>query len=524
VTASASLRRALVAVLIAVPIVWIYGRGLGDAPVYLHHDEVLVALNAHAIAETGRDPTGARLPLYFRNVDGVLQTPVSIYCTALVFKLLPVSEASIRVPSVIVGLVTVVLMYFLARALFHTDTLAVIAAVLLALTPALFIHSRLGFDHHYPALFVTGWLLGLVAFLERPRLRSLFLATLTLGVGVYSYLASLVMMPIYFCLTCAQLLERHRRTARVWLVAIAGFALPLTLLVVWTATHRAQYAQSVGTYKLYDSSKLNPLQGLHEMLSYTSLTERSSVYYTAFDPSFLLFGGDTSMVHSTRRAGVFLFPVGAFLALGLYRILTRRRAWWELLLVAGLLVSPLAAAIVAEPYRISRQMVMIPFAILIATRGVEWGLGATHRAWRIATIALLAAVPIQFALFNRDYMTDYRVRSAGWFEGNIRGAVDAVMAREPIGSPRPVYFGTDIAWSDSYWQLYAVKHRRPDLARQVRLFDPKAVDAATFPAGSFVISRYVEPLHAAFERTAGLRTVALLPEPNGSVLFAALEK
>ena len=522
-TASSAIRRLAVAALILVPVVWMYGRGLGDAPVYLHHDEVLVALNAHAIAETGRDPTGARLPLYFRNVDGVLQTPISIYCTALVFKLFPVSEVSIRLPSVIVGLLTVVLMYLLARALFHSHTLAVIAATLLALTPALFIHSRLGFDHHYPALFVTGWLLGLVTFLERPRLRSLFLATLTLGVGVYSYLASLAMMPIYFCLTCAQLLERHRRSARVWIAAFAGFALPLTLLAVWMATHPAQYNQSVGTYKLYDSSKLNPLQGLHEMLSYTSLTERSSVYYTAFDPSFLLFGGDSSMVHSTRRAGVFLFPVGAFLALGLYRILTRRRSWFELLLVVGLLLSPLAAAIVAEPYRISRQMVMIPFAILIATCGVEWGLRG-HRVWRVATMALLATAPIQFALFDRDYMTDYRVRSAGWFEGNIRGAVDAVIAREPNGSPRPVYFGNDIAWSESYWQLYAVKHRRPDLMKQVRFFNPKAVDAATFPAGSFVISRYVEPLHAAFERTAGLRTLALLPEPNGSILFAALEK
>jgi len=518
-------RRLLIALIIAVPVVWTYVHQLGDAPIYLHHDEALVAMNAHAIATTGRDPHGERTPLFFHVVGDLWQTPISIYSTALVFKFLPISETTIRLPSVIVGLLTVVLMYWTARKVFASEPLAFIAASFLALTPAMFIHSRLGFDHHYPALFVTAWLLGLATFLNRPRLRTLFLSTLTLGAGVYSYLASLLMMPVYFGLTCILLFEQHRRSPRVWIVAAAGFALPLTLLLFWMATHPSQYSQNINMYRLYDATKLNPLQGLHEMLSYTSLTARSSVYYTSFDPSFLFFGGDTSLVHSTRRAGVFLFAVGAFLVFGLYRILTERPpSSFHRLLVAGFVVAPLAAAVVAESYRVSRQLVMLPFAILIATFGVQSSWNAPNRAWRLVTVCLLALVPLQFVLFYRDYMTDYRGRSAGWFEGNIRGAMEAVIEHEPAGSPRPVYVGSDIAWADSYWSVYALKHGRSDLMPLVRYYDPKTIDATAMPEGSFLITRNGGGQATALAKAGGLQTVALLREPDDSVSFAVLER
>jgi 4-amino-4-deoxy-L-arabinose transferase-like glycosyltransferase len=513
---------AAAALLLGAPIAWAYTVRLADAPVYLHHDEVLVALNAHAIVTTGRDPGGTPWPLYFHVVSNLWQTPISIYATALTFRFLPVTESTIRVPSVIVGLLTIVLMFFVARTLFKSNLLGFIAAALLALTPAEFIHSRLGFDHHYPALFVTAWLLFLLAFLERGRLRALFAAALTLGVGVYSYLASLIMMPVYFLVTCAQLVARRLTSPRVWAAAVAGFALPLVLLAVWMVRHPSQYAQNVQMYNLYDASKLNPLQGLRELLSYTSLTERVSVYYTYFDPSFLLFSGDTSMVHSTRRAGVFLFPFGAFLAAGIYRILARRRSAFEVLLLAGFLLSPLGGTVAAEHYRISRALVMLPFATLIATIGVEHLMRERGALWRAVAVLGLAIVPLQFSQFFRDYMTDYRVRSAGWFEGNKRGVIEEVISREPEGAPQPVYLSSDIGWVAEYWTLYTIKHQRPDL-KGAETFDPRHDDVAKLPPGSYLIARTGDDEHPSPIKTGGMQAVRLVQEPNGSTMFAAFQ-
>ena len=49
----------------------------------------------------------------------------------------------------------------------------------------------------------------------------------------------------------------------------------------------------------------------------------------------------------------------------------------------------------------------------------------------------LRAVPIQFALFYVDYFTEYRVRSALTFSGNIRGAYEEALKERTTSSQLP---------------------------------------------------------------------------------------
>ena len=92
-------------------------------------------------------------------------------------------------------------MYFLARAFFRSAVLGAFSAVLLALTPAHFIHSRFAMDYLYPVPFVILWLLAFRVYETGRRPAMLFAATLSLGLGFYSYIAAVLMMPLYFALT-----------------------------------------------------------------------------------------------------------------------------------------------------------------------------------------------------------------------------------------------------------------------------------------------------------------------------------
>jgi predicted membrane-bound mannosyltransferase len=108
------------------------------------------------------------MPLYFQiQMRGETRSgwfmPVIFYAIALVLKVLPLSEASVRLPSVIVGLTDIVLMFFLARRIFKSTTLAVASAAMLALTPAHFILSRYALDYLYPLPFLLGWLLCVIS-------------------------------------------------------------------------------------------------------------------------------------------------------------------------------------------------------------------------------------------------------------------------------------------------------------------------------------------------------------------------
>ena len=148
----------------------LYTANLGHAPIYLHEAEVLFALHAHSIATTLHDTNGRLLPLYFQMPEigeNVWFHPMVVYAMAPWLKVLPLSETAIRLPSVLVGLTDVVLIYFIAARIFRSERWGLLAAALLALTPSHFIHSRMAMDYLYPVPFVLAWLLCLLAFLEQ---------------------------------------------------------------------------------------------------------------------------------------------------------------------------------------------------------------------------------------------------------------------------------------------------------------------------------------------------------------------
>src|SRR5262249_57152713 len=85
---SARSYRVVVAVFIA-GVAAIYAWRLRDSPIYLSHDEVMFALNAHEIALTGRDLGGNLLPLYVHVTGSYWLTAAVMYVGALVQRLMP---------------------------------------------------------------------------------------------------------------------------------------------------------------------------------------------------------------------------------------------------------------------------------------------------------------------------------------------------------------------------------------------------------------------------------------------------
>ncbi len=245
-------RRALWSALLLVAVCALYTIDLGRAPIYLHEAEVLFALHARSIATTAHDTNGRLLPLYFQMPsigENVWFHPVIVYWMAPFLRVLPMTEWAVRLPSVLVGLLDIVLMYLIGRRLFGSPQWGWLAAALLASTPAHFMHSRMAMDYLYPVPFVMAWLLCLLIFLERPRKSTLFLATSFLGIGFYSYIASVIMMPVYLLMTW-MILRARSSPPRFRLVAAAGFAWPLTLLVVWLSFHPAVAAATMSRYQI----------------------------------------------------------------------------------------------------------------------------------------------------------------------------------------------------------------------------------------------------------------------------------
>lgn len=515
----------------------LYSFDLGRAPIYLHEAEILFVNHAYAIATTGHDMNGRFLPLYFQMPPigpNVWFHPAVVYLTALFLTILPLTEFTARLPSVAVALVDVALMYFVARRLFRSHRLGLIAAALLALTPSHFMHGRVAMDYLYPVPFVLAWLVCLIVFLERPQPRTLFAAASFLGVGVYTYIASVVMMPVHLAMT-AFAIVRNRLGPRLLAVAAAGFVWPLALLV-WLWFHPGIFSQTLDRYQVGQVEHApralaglpmpQVIDGVLRMVRFSEITGRISLYWYFFDPAFLFVtGGYANVVNSTRHVGVFALPLMALVPLGIAAAV-RSRTTIGFLVVIGFFVAPVAACLVVpEPYAIDRELTILPFGVLLAAFGVEALLNASRRLWRTAAVALLVLVPCHFAFFLFDYYGDYRGRAAFWFNGNRRGALEEMIARDTQHRVPAVYLSTNhIPYLDAYWRFYLTKHHRRDLLDRTVYFDEGALDPQSLPAGTLLLASRDDTRLKSLVGSGQLKTVADAAEPAEPPYFTILQR
>ena len=167
---------------------------LGTVPSGLQQDESSIGYNAYSILETGKDEYGKSLPIAFK-AFGEYKLPLSIYLTTGSFAIFGVSELSLRLPSALFGLLTVVLVYFLVFEMYGNRNLALISSFLLSINPW-HIHFSRGAYEVTPALFLIT--LGVYLFLVFIRKKSLLILTgslTALVLSLYGYNIARLFIP-----------------------------------------------------------------------------------------------------------------------------------------------------------------------------------------------------------------------------------------------------------------------------------------------------------------------------------------
>lgn len=494
----------------------LYGTRLEYAPAFLMHDELQFSLQAKSIASTGRDLSGRFLPVFFTEPEFPAgRDPAIIYVTAAALAWLPFSEASARLPTALLGVLDVALMFLLARRLFGRDSMACIAASFLALTPALFIRSRLVLSPQSSIPIILAWLLSMAVFLERPSERRLAIGALWLGIGAYTYLAWVVMVPIYLILTVALGYRRLGRRAAV--VAVAALVVPLIPMAWWYATHPERYRQILDAYQLYSAgTTVAPAPGAVS----SALQTRLGLFWSFFNPDFLFLSGDSSLINSTRQAGLFPLSFVVFMPLGVYRLATARGGPGTLVL-AGLATAPLAS-IITGALEMNRILFAIPFGVLAACSGADALMKSHSRVWRTIAFLLIAAVPLQFAGFYQDYMNRYRIEAGRWFGGNTRDALTAAIEVAGANPQRRVYLSRAIPFTERYWRFYTLAEQRPDMIDRAVYYGPNP-PAAALPGAVLVCPLAAVECRALVD-DAGWHHVRSIDELDGTPSFALLEK
>lgn len=504
----------LVAALTAV----MFAQGLDVSPPHLTHDEIKFAFQAKSIADSGRDINGRLLPLYFIEPGfSVGRDPLCIYVMAGVLTMLPLHEVSIRLSTVLVGSVGVGLMYLLAAGVFRSRLIAVFVAAVLALSPAYYIHSRLALSVLYPVPFTILWLIVLRAYLTDSRKALAYGTGAVLGIGVYSYLAAAIMMPLYLLATSLLLAQRRDRQGlrRV----VAAFVIALVPLLLWQVVEPQRYANIVSAYRLFE-----PQPGTGPEAAPAEeprvIARRIDTFWAAFNPGSLFLTGESSLQISTREVGSLLTPIAVFLVIGAITLRRRRDVLPRWLWVFGLLTAPIPGVVMAD-VEIRRWLNVLPFVAMFAGFGIERMMAAGRRQQLVAG-ALTVLCVLQFAFFTRDYFGPYRERASEWFGGNIRAGVLRVLADARLDEPSTVYISSDIPWVDAYWRFYTMVAQQRHLLERTHYLRLTQGELPPPAPGAVLIAPVPTPADRVTLAAAGWRDVQIVPDLDGTPSLAVV--
>jgi len=474
----------LLAILAFSLITFLYLFGLSNVPVYLNQDEMMFGLNAHGVATSGADFYGNKMPFYFWHLGSFWATPIIVYVTSFFLKFLPFSEWSIRISSVFMGLISILGLALIGKKIFKNNFYLSMGIVIAGTVPALFINSRVLLDNIWPIPFVVAWLLSLKLFSDKKNPFLLFVSGLFLGMGLHSYHAAKIVMPIYFAATIVYLFLIKKIKILNFSALIFGFLIPIIMFIPWLKAHPDTLLNQVSYISGIDKS-VRASNGVWGVFNLKRLKNFSTNYFSYLSPGILFTQGDRSLIHSTGKIGAFSFGLSFLLVFGIMEVVRRKGDWFSKLVLTGFLTYPIAPAIVNDPQRISRGLIVIPFAVLLSLYGIYFLQNQKERIFKYLFIGILFSVIFEFLIFTNDYFNDYRIRSVSFLNGDIGSLYESVIRSTTLRPVQRIYINKNISFAEYYFNFYQIKFGK-NLNSETIYFDPLSQDFSRFPQGSLV--------------------------------------
>jgi 4-amino-4-deoxy-L-arabinose transferase-like glycosyltransferase len=335
---------------------------LDTVPPALFADEASIGYNAFTISRFGHDEFGQKLPVFFK-AFGEYKGPVQIYTTVPFVWALGLNEWSTRLPSVLYGMLGVLVIYLLSKELFRQHSsgklIALCSALLLAISPWHIHMSRISFEGLMPFVFFTT--LGTYFFLKSSNnYKYLFAAVLAFTFALYSYFPARIFIPAYV-LFLIPVGFRKATLYYKYLIMSAVFGLVLIVPLF------KSFLNGSGLSRWEQVSIFN------NPPTYESVwTHIVKNYLSHFSVEFLFTKGDIDMPgqfitrHSVRGIGQLYLIQAPLILFGLIWLRNNRKAAWIILI--WLVIYPLGSALTQDKNAQATRSVIgvIPLQILSA--------------------------------------------------------------------------------------------------------------------------------------------------------------
>lgn len=207
---------------------------VNEIPIPYHVDEASIVYDASCLIKYHLDRHLYSFPVLFKSFGGAGQNALYIYLTAVFFKLFGISVLTLRLPAILLSLVSAAFFVLLVKKNYGNFA-SLISMFFFCILPFSIMHSRWGLESYllFPMLIVS-----ITVFFHAVRTKKniyFFLSGISFGITLYSYGIAYMIVPILLGITVIYLFwinQMNWKNIIIMSIPLFILALPLILMLM----------------------------------------------------------------------------------------------------------------------------------------------------------------------------------------------------------------------------------------------------------------------------------------------------
>lgn len=406
-------------------------------PPGIHADEAAGTYATYSILKTGLEPHGRLNLLALEDLNtGGTHPSLNTYFQMPFVKILGLNAYSVRLPSAIMGAITVVFFFFILMRLFGSQKIAFLGMFLLAINPWALHISRQGLGE---AISIFTILLGTTMYLySQKKLYMFILSAIFFGLSVFSYDAPKIFLPPFILLLIfftRDWVFKAKSYLLVFLLIILSFYLVMLKLTFFDnglyhfsrANIFESVAENVDSERFQTNAPLWLSSIFHNKLS-VSLKRFETSYVSIFSLNWFFVNGSGNLQHSVGNHGEFFLFEMPFFFIGIYLAFKKSYRLGTFLL-GWMLIGAIPGGLTTGNYAY-RSVHVLPIPIIFSSLGIIWFWEKSNKFLyiikSIARLILLTLMLIYISSYLYTYFFDYSVYASEYWNKQQNDAIKFV--------------------------------------------------------------------------------------------------
>ena len=391
--------------------------GIDRVPPGLSNDEISIAYNAYSISKTGMDEYGKPFPIYFKSHNDY-KAPLYIYLATVPIRLIGNNELAVRLPSIILGSLSVIVLGLLVFELTNNRRLTLFSALFLAIAPWHIYTSRISYESNIALFFVLlGTFLYFASFKKSKYL--MVLSSISFGLSIYAYHTELVFVPMFMFVLL--LIKRKYLKERVAIVVISAltFILLVSPIYFQALSLSGETTRASTEFITNDVVLRTKLEDVNNPVMRIAVVIRfwQDRYLNYFNPVFIFMSGLPLLNQfSAIKNGLLYVWMLPLLLLGMFHLKHLNKDV-RYLIIAWLLLGALIPSLTLGDINIIRNLVSIVPIIILCALGVDY-LSSKLKRKHVVDVTIVSLGLLSLFIFSHYYFVHFpKQLSENWSYG-----------------------------------------------------------------------------------------------------------